>query len=243
VNLLASRLMRLALLSSVLCCSTALAEPANVPRQLDAETVLLPNQWKLRPAGRQLPVGDFPANIQLSPDGRFAAILHCGYGKNEVVVVALATRKIVSRSEVTEAFYGLAFSPKGDELYCSGSSDEVLHIFPLKNGYLGEPRTIALRNANLRGIPGGIAVAKDGTKYVANVWGHSVSRVRGKRVDELSLAEKPVATPVAPAPTTDDPSITKRAEAKREKHAASEPFPYACVLDEGRGRLYVSLWA
>ena len=43
-------------------------------------SVLLPNQWSLRPVGKQLPVGDFPINVALHPGGRFAAVLHGGYG-------------------------------------------------------------------------------------------------------------------------------------------------------------------
>src|SRR5256885_12804257 len=41
--------------------------------------VQLPNQWRLRPAGTQLELGDFPVQIALHPDGRYLAVLHCGY--------------------------------------------------------------------------------------------------------------------------------------------------------------------
>ena len=30
-------------------------------------SILLPNQWSLRPAGRQIELGDFPVNIALHP--------------------------------------------------------------------------------------------------------------------------------------------------------------------------------
>ena len=40
--------------------------------------VQLPNQWSLRPAGTHLALGDFPVNIALHPDGKWAAILHAG---------------------------------------------------------------------------------------------------------------------------------------------------------------------
>ena len=33
---------------------------------------LLPNQWLLHPAGRQIPMGDFPVNIAVHPGGRQA---------------------------------------------------------------------------------------------------------------------------------------------------------------------------
>ncbi|HYG36189.1 MAG TPA: phosphoesterase, partial [Clostridia bacterium] len=42
-------------------------------------SVLLPNQWSLRPVGQQIDLADFPVNIALHPGGRFAAVLHAGY--------------------------------------------------------------------------------------------------------------------------------------------------------------------
>src|SRR5262245_41591777 len=63
-------------------------------------SVLLPNQWSLRPVGRQLELGDFPVNIAIHPGGKFAAILHCGYGEHEIVVVDIAGNKIVSRTGI-----------------------------------------------------------------------------------------------------------------------------------------------
>jgi YVTN family beta-propeller protein len=213
--------------------------------------VLLPNQWSLRPAGKQILVGDFPASMAMHPDGKFAAILHCGYGQHEIQILDTAAGKITSRVNLAEAFYGIAFSPDGSRVICSGSGDEVLHVFKFKDGYLGEPTTITLREKTKRGIPCGLAVSSDGaTIYVANVWGQTVSRVRVAADGTAEVTELPLAAPgtigkVAPrvgAPT-DDPSITKRAEAILDTTGSDAPFPYACVLDEKRGRLYVSLWA
>lgn len=45
-------------------------------------SMLLPNQWSLRPAGTSLALDDFPVNLALSPDGKFAAILHCGFDRH-----------------------------------------------------------------------------------------------------------------------------------------------------------------
>ncbi|MDB5155168.1 MAG: bifunctional YncE family protein/alkaline phosphatase family protein, partial [Mucilaginibacter sp.] len=36
--------------------------------------VLLPNGWKLSPAGTALPLGDLPLNMQLSASGRLLAV-------------------------------------------------------------------------------------------------------------------------------------------------------------------------
>src|SRR5262249_43807536 len=72
-------------------------------------TVQLHNQWRLRPAGKHLTVGDFPVNIALHPSGKWLAILHAGYGDHEVAIVDIAAKKqrIVSRATIDEAFYGL----------------------------------------------------------------------------------------------------------------------------------------
>lgn len=218
--------------------------------------VLLPNQWSLKPVGEQVAVGDFPVNIQLSPDARFAAVLHCGYKKHEVVVLELKTRKIVSRTPVNEAFYGLAFSRDGKRLFCSGSGDEVLHSFAFAEGQLSDEQALALRDVKQRGVPGGIAVASDGTIYVANVWGHSVTRLRGGEATDLSMVKAsanlatahvekkaPEAAEASPAEPDAERATRKRYESELDPHSAAEPFPYGCVLDEKRARLYVSLWA
>jgi DNA-binding beta-propeller fold protein YncE len=235
--------MRLPCCLLLVAASFAFAEKPNVPRQLDPETVLLPNQWSLKPVGEQVTLGDFPVNIQLSPDGRFAAVLHCGYRKHEIVALDLKTRAIISRTPVNEAFYGLAFSRDGKRLICSGSGDEVLHSFAFADGKLDDEQAIALRDVKQRGVPGGVTIAADGTIYAVNVWGNAITRVRDKVVTDLPLTNTALAAAPERAATTDDPSITKRAEADAEKHSTDETFPYTCLLDEKRGRLYVSLWA
>src|SRR5712691_859681 len=76
------------------------------PGQRPDGSVLLPNQWVLRPVGTQIPVGDFPVNLALHPGGKFAAVLHCGYSAHEVVIIDLAAGAVASRTKLDEAFYG-----------------------------------------------------------------------------------------------------------------------------------------
>jgi hypothetical protein len=57
--------------------SDAAALTATTGAQADG-TTLLPNGWRLGPAGRQLRVGSLPLNIVLSPDGRYAVVTGCG---------------------------------------------------------------------------------------------------------------------------------------------------------------------
>src|SRR6516162_9684777 len=79
------------------------AAPAAVTRVLPGiqpgGEVRLPNQWSLRPAGRQVALGDFPVNLALHPSGRWLAILHAGYGTHEVAIFDTdkPQQKVVSR--------------------------------------------------------------------------------------------------------------------------------------------------
>jgi YVTN family beta-propeller protein len=222
----------------------------DVPGARGNGTVLLPNLWSLRPVGRQIPLGDFPVNIALSPNGRFAAVLHSGNSENEIIVVDLKTNSVgvVSRASIEESFYGLAFSPDGKQLFCSGAGDELVHVFGFSDGYLNAHREIHLREAKLRSVPSGLAVSRDGKNlYVANLFGQRVSYVgladsktNGETVFSanalLSFATNSTAT-------EDEAAIAKRAEAALEDARSDQPYPYACVVDEGRQRLYVSFWA
>src|SRR5262245_5442663 len=213
-------------------------------------TVLLPNQWFLRPVGKQIVLGDFPVNIAVHPGGKYVAVLHCGHGQNEIIVVELPDGKLISRAGIDEAFYGIAFSADGKKVFCSGAGDEVVHMFMFANGYLSEGQSIKLRDAKLRGIPGGLAVSNDGkTLFVANVWGHRVSEVdlASQTVRNEILLGTNALVSIDPNKTTpvseDEAAITKRAEVLLDQTQSSDPFPYTCVLDEKRERLYVSLWA
>ena len=212
-------------------------------------SVILPNQWSLRPAGRQVEVGDFPAAIAVHPQARYAVVLHCGYGPHELAVLDIDSRRLLSRTRLEESFQGLAFSNDGSLLWVSGGAAETLLRFRFVEGTLVPDGAVRLRNEKLRGIPCGIAVDSSGdTLYAANVWGHSVSRVRFAKdsaapaVDELLLTD--AAPAAAPAiPDAADPSITKRADALLERVVADAPHPWTCLVDERRKRLYVSLWA
>ena len=98
------------------------ARPAELPGGRPDGSVLLPNGWSLHPVGDQITLGDFPVNIALHPNGRYAAILHAGYGQHEVRVVDLQQRRVISRAPLELTFYGITFSADGRRLFCSGAA-------------------------------------------------------------------------------------------------------------------------
>jgi len=219
-----------------------------VPGARSDGSVLLPNQWALRPVGRQILLGDFPVNIAVSPDGRFATVLHCGDGEQEIITVDLKTNGVISRVSLEESFYGVTFSADGRHLYCSGAGDEVVHAFKFSEGYPSEHRVIHLREVKHPGVPSGVTVSEDGRNlFVANLLGHSLSYVdlaTGKTNGETVFATNAVLTFTNDTTLSEDEAaIQKRAEAALQDSRSDLPFPYGCLLDEKRGRIYVSFWA
>ena len=217
-----------------LAAGVATLMAADLPGLRPDGSVLLPNQWSLRPAGKQIPLGDFPVNIAVHPGGRFAAVLHSGHGRHEIMVVDVGgfaaktesghgrhdltvwqpiESKVVARVPVRESFYGLTFSPDGRRLFCSGAGDEVIHVFDFDQGRLTAQPDIPLRAANVRGIPCGLAVTRDGLElFAANVWGQTVSRVdiaaRTNRADLLFMAPGQTVEKIV---DTNQPGQTNRA--------------------------------
>ncbi len=199
-------------------------------------SVLLPNQWSLRPVGKQVPVGDFPVNIALHPHGKFLAVLHSGYGRHEIRILDVKSGEQVSVVGVEESFYGLAWSPDGRRLFASGGGAEVIHAFDFKDGYLSSHRELRLRPAEQSGVPAGFAVSDDGhSLYIAELWGQRVEKVSAD--DGHSLWVRQLSASAGEASTD--------AEAGRAppSTAPDAPFPYTCVTDERHGRVFVSLWA
>jgi YVTN family beta-propeller protein len=230
--------------------STTTNPPTLWPGPQPDGSVLLPNQWSLRPAGSQVELGDFPVNIAMHPSGRFAALLHCGYSRHEIAVVELGSDSVLSRTPLPEAFYGIAFSADGKKLACSGASGEVIHIFSFADGKLGEPKILRLRNREERGVPCGVAWSRDDKAiYAANLWNGRLSQVTlaTGAIQDIPLRSASITNANITIPADEDfdtAAATKRERALAEAQSGDQDglFAYACVVDRKRDRLYVSLW-
>lgn len=184
------------------------------PGMTRAGSVLLPNGWSLKPAGRQSVLGDFPVAVAVHPTAPVLAVLHAGYGEHEVVTLDAGTGKVIGRVALPETFAGLVWSRDGKKLYVGGGFDDVVYGFDHEDGLLSHKVKLAYPNAGKdRRVPAGLALSKDGkTLWVANAFGHSLARfdTSGKLLDELALE--------------------------------GDSYPYGLAWDEEKGRLYVSLW-
>lgn len=54
---------------------------------------LLNSGWKIKPAGRQVPLDTLPMSSALSPDGKYLLVLNGGYKPPSISVLDLATEK------------------------------------------------------------------------------------------------------------------------------------------------------
>ncbi len=196
-----------------------------------AGSVLLPNGWSLKPAGRQTALGDMPVALAEHPTDPYLAVLHAGYGENEVVILHADSGRVVARYALPHAFAGLTWSRDGKHLYVGGGFDDVVYGFEYEAGLLSKRRTFAYPNraeflkeqipgfggqVKSQRVPAGLALGDDGrTLWVANAFSHTIARFdtagAGKYVGEWPVGE--------------------------------DAYPFGVVVDDARRRVYVSLWA
>ncbi len=180
-------------------------------------SVLLPNGWSLKPAGKQSKLGDFPVLAAVHPTEPILAVLHAGYGEHEVVTVNMANGKVIGRVSFPETFSGLVWSKDGKNLYAGGGWDDVVYKFDHDGGLLSHrvkfiyPKR--LETDAHRGVAGLVISADGKTLWVANALGHTVARFD-----------------------------TVTGNVTGEWQFGGDSYPYMLAWDEAKGRVYVSLW-
>jgi len=129
-------------------------------------SILLNSGWRVRPAGRQIPLSTFPMSSALSPDGRFLVVLCGGYRAPSLIVMDAVTLGEIQRVPVADAWLGLAFAPGGNTLYVGGGSQASVFEFAVSDeGKLTPARTFPLVNPGSRtheDFTGDVALSPDG---------------------------------------------------------------------------------
>ena len=103
---------------------------------------LLPNGWKLTPAGTQVPIGELPLNMVVTQDEQYAITSNSGDGQNSLSVVDLKTQQEIQRLVVHNTWYGLTFGKNNKTLYVSGGNDNKILIYHFKDGHLSPESSI-----------------------------------------------------------------------------------------------------
>jgi len=143
--LLIDLIMKQKYLLSLLLLVIALGAHAQLPGKIQqTQQVLLPNGWKLSPAGRYLQLGDLPLNIQLSASGKMLAVTNNGQSTQSIQLIDPVNEKLLDEKVVGKSWYGLTFSRDEKTLYASGGNDNFILAFAISNNKIGKADTIKL---------------------------------------------------------------------------------------------------
>ena len=207
--------MKQKLILSIIALAAACQTMAQTPGKIgQTAQVLLPNGWKLSPAGRSLPLGDLPLNMQLSASGKFLAVTNNGQSTQSLQLIDPRSEKLLDEKILGKSWYGIAFSHDENRIYASGGNDNVILNIPIANGKFGHPDTIRLGAAwpKAKICPTGITVNKAGTRLYTVTKEDStlyiINPAQGDIVSKVKLS----------------------AEA------------YSCILSPDEKTLYISLW-
>ena len=159
-------IMRAGLLAIILAGPTVAADDpprrsldVTLPGLKKAGSVLLPNGWSLKPAGRQSALGDLPVILAENPKEPVLAVLHAGYGEHEVWTIDADTGRTIARTALPASFSGLVWSTDGARLFVGGGFDDVVYAFDHKDGLLSNKVTFAFGEKAAQRVPAGLAVS------------------------------------------------------------------------------------
>src|SRR5438034_8935219 len=114
----------LALLSVIISAAAISGDGAPTtarPGVLGNGVTLLPNGWKIAPAGRHIQVGDLPLAMIESPDSKTLLVANNGYAQPTISIVDLQNQIVRDAFRLDHAWLGLAWHPDGKRLYVSGA--------------------------------------------------------------------------------------------------------------------------
>lgn len=143
--------------------STFFANAQNLPPQ-----VLLPNGWKLSPAGRSFELGDLPLNLVVSHNKQYIAVTNNGQSIQQIQMVDVKAEKVIDSVIIPKSWYGLTFTSDDKFLYASGGHDNRIMKYAIDNGKIKAVDSIILDKPwPVRVGPAGIELdEKRGLMYV-----------------------------------------------------------------------------
>jgi len=191
-----------------------------------AAPTVLPNGWKITPAGRAVALpGDMPLRVLPLPDGRRVLVLTGGYHDHSLSIVDIAGGKILHTLELGKDWAGLAVDSAGSTVYASGGGPVPVGfernlartpVDPVVRESLSTPILRAsLQKDQLTPLPGlsiadlaekdrfiaGVAVARDGALYVVNTQADTVYKLHaedGSVLASVKVGYRPFAIAIAP---------------------------------------------
>jgi YVTN family beta-propeller protein len=139
---------------------------------------LLSSGWRIKAAGKQIPVDTFPMATAITPDKKLLLVLNGGYNPPTISVIDIAGAKELSRAVVPDGWLGLTINKAGDKVYVGGGSKAAIYEFSLVNGALIPSRlfpVVAEKNIKPDDFVGDIQFSPDGhLLFAADLYRDSV---------------------------------------------------------------------
>ncbi|HEX3555911.1 MAG TPA: bifunctional YncE family protein/alkaline phosphatase family protein [Thermoanaerobaculia bacterium] len=243
------------LLLSLLLAPAAFGATKPAPRQMPGRegiSVLLPNGWRIAPAGRHITVGDLPLAMAESPDGGTLVVTNNGYTKPSLTVVDLRRLTVPATVPVDDAWLGLVWHPDGKRLYASGGAASTVQELRVGEKGLEKTAVLTLKKPGPTSFVGGLAVSPDGSRlYAVHVLGQTLSAVdlgSGQVAQTVELPAEAYTALAAPDGKTVFVSLWGGAKvlvfdaatlALRGEVAVGE-HPNAMILSKDGSRLFVA---
>lgn len=119
------------------CSTTKISKERDIilPGQYQNYT-LLPNGWRLTPIGESIAIGEFPLNMIITKDERFAITSNSGTAEHSLSLINLETNKEIQRVVLDKTWRGLAFNSDESVLYASGGNNNLIYIIRFDDGNL-----------------------------------------------------------------------------------------------------------
>ena len=96
---------------------------------MDAPTFTTPlaTGVRLDAEGEFIDLGSMPLGMALAPEGKRLIAVLSGWREQGIQVVDLESKKVLQTIPQEAAFYGVAFSADGKELYVSGGNEVLIY--------------------------------------------------------------------------------------------------------------------
>src|SRR5712691_7238102 len=151
-------MLKRSLLALPAIAGAALLATRLVPGSLPDGSTLLPSGWRIRPAGRAVPVGTLPLNLVTLSDGS-VLVTNDGYGENSLMRIDPVRAHVVWRVPLPAAWLGLARTGRDwrDTVWASGGTTNREYRFAWQGGASWIRDSVALADSGAKLYAAGLA--------------------------------------------------------------------------------------
>src|SRR5436309_2281232 len=130
-----------------------------VPGSLPDGSTLLPSGWRIRPAGRVVPIGTLPLNLVTLSDGS-VIVTNDGYGENSLMRIDPVRAQVVWHVTLPAAWLGLARTGRDwrDTVWASGGATNRVYRFAWQGGASWIRDSVALADSGAKLYTAGLVL-------------------------------------------------------------------------------------